>query len=88
MVRTLVRGGRARGMVASSLATEKREEAYGLCQMHYAFAAAATAAANASAVGNGGGGGMRKEEGGGDSGAPKNALTRFAKEFGLQLPGV
>lgn len=85
MVRTLVRAGRARGMVAASLATGKREEAYGLCQMHYAVAAAAATAS--SAVGNGGAGGVRKQEGGGGSVAANNALTRFAKEFGLQLPG-
>lgn len=69
MVRTLVRAGRARGMVAASLATGKRDEAYSLCQMHYAVSTAAA--------------GVRKGGGGGDAGAPTNALARFAKEFGL-----
>lgn len=84
MVRTLVRAGRARGMVAASLAAGKREEAYSVCQMHYAVNAAA------SAPGPVGAGGVREDGGGGggDAGGPTNALTRFAKEFRLQLPPV
>lgn len=72
MIRTLVRAGRARGMVAASLATRKREEAYSLCQMHYAVTGSAPVEAGS----------------GGAGAAPTNALTRFAKEFGLQLPPV
>lgn len=87
MVRTLVRAGRARGMVAASLATGKRKEAYSLCQMHYAV----TASARVVGAGSGGGGGAGKEgAAGGDAlaNAPINALTRFATEFRLQLPPV
>lgn len=86
MVRTLVRAGRARGMVAASLSTGKRDEAYSLCQMHYAVVTGPTPV---GAAGSGGGaGGVRKGDAGGDAGGhrPTNALTRFAKEFGLQLP--
>ena len=87
MVRTLVRAGRARGMVAASLSTGKREEAYSLCQMHYAV----TGFAPVGAGSGGGAGGVRKGgAGGGGAGgdAPTNALARFAKEFELQLPAV
>ena len=85
MVRTLVRAGRARGMVAASLAAGKRNEAYSLCQMHYAVSTAATVGTGIEAAG-----GVSKEAGGsgGATGAPTNALARFAKEFGLRLPAV
>lgn len=82
MVRTLMRAGRTRGMVAASLAAEKREEAYSLCQMHYAVTASAAASAPVGV------GGVRKEDAGGDASVPTNALTRFAREFGLQLSPV
>lgn len=90
MVRTLVRAGRTRGMVAAALAAGKREEAYSLCQMHYAVTTATTPAP--VGAGSGGSGGARNgdadDDGDDGAGFPANALTRFAKEFGLQLPSV
>lgn len=87
MAHTLLRAGRARGMVAASLAAGNREEAYNLCQMHYAVAAAAPAD---HANGGGAVADRAKTDGDGCGGtaASKNALSRFAEEFGLQLPPV
>ena len=89
MVRTLVRAGRARGMVAASLAAGKCDEAYSLCRVHYAVSTAATVGIGSEAAG-----GVSEEDGdvgvgvGGATGALTIALARFAKEFGLQLPPV
>lgn len=80
MVSTLVRAGRARGMVAASLAAGKRQEAYSLCQMHYGAAAAVVA----NGIEHGRGGGAAAGAGGGS----RNSLERFAKEFSLKLPPV
>eukprot|EP00752_Nemacystus_decipiens_P005910 g5342.t1 len=88
MVCTLVRAGRARGMVAASLAAGKREEAYSLCQMHYAVIGPEWG----RGAGRGGADGARQGGvavgGAGSVDAPTNALARFAQEFGLQLPHV
>lgn len=74
MARTLVQAGRARGLVVDSLVAGKREEAYRLCQMHYAVSAASAACGEPSP----------RES----ITASQNALTRFAEEFGLQVPPV
>ncbi|CAN0368930.1 unnamed protein product, partial [Ectocarpus sp. 12 AP-2014] len=84
MVSTLVRAGRARGMVAASLAAGKHQEAYSLCQMHYAAAAAVVA----NGIEHGRGGGAAATAAAGTGGGCRNSLERFAKEFGLKLPPV
>ncbi|CAB1115154.1 unnamed protein product [Ectocarpus sp. CCAP 1310/34] len=86
MVSTLVRAGRARGMVAASLAAGKRQEAYSLCQMHYAAAAAVVV--NGIEHGRGGGAAAAAAAAAGTGGWSRNSLERFAKEFDLKLPPV
>ncbi|CAM9113704.1 unnamed protein product [Scytosiphon promiscuus] len=89
MACTLVRTGRARGMVVAALAAGNREEAYSLCQMHYAVGAPAPTDVEdgdgaVTAVAAGERSKVEGDGGGGDATSSKNFLARFAVEYGLQ----
>lgn len=83
MASMLVRAGRARGVVAASLARGGRTQALALCRMHYSVQKSLSAGAHTAA-------------GDGRVSAPRRAsslnseavLERFAEEFGLELPSA
>lgn len=79
MARTLVRAGRARGIVSACLAEGRRAEAESLSIVHYSYTAQAHTAGCRSVGGAVG-------QGGSTVGSSATALKRFAEEFGLDLP--
>lgn len=79
MACTLVRAGRARGIVSACLAEGRRAEAETLCMAHYSYAAQ-TRTAGCHSLGGAVG------QGGSTVGSSATALKRFAEEFGLDLP--